>query len=164
MKAPTRKKIWYVAGESRRSATGQPRQLILHAAEPGDPVTLLREPKNPHDTNAILVKIASHDIGYITRPDAEILAPLIDAGTPFDAAIHEIRGGVRDAPSVGVRVSVIWAGQKPLPSKPPDDEQEEFRERAILKAKHGKAGSGCLGICALIAIAPALAVAAISFA
>jgi hypothetical protein len=40
--------------------------------------TLIREPKNEHDPNAIAVWIDDQQIGHVNREDAAALAPLID--------------------------------------------------------------------------------------
>jgi hypothetical protein len=48
--------------------------------------TLVREPDNPHDPNAIKVMIARVVfLGYVPREIAAELAPLMDGGTQFDA-------------------------------------------------------------------------------
>ena len=48
--------------------------------------TLVREPDNPHDPNAIKVTIAGVVfLGYVPREIAKELAPLMDQGTQFDA-------------------------------------------------------------------------------
>lgn len=46
---------------------------------PGEEVTLVREPHNPHDRNAIQVlNISKTQVGHIPRNIASKLAPLID--------------------------------------------------------------------------------------
>ena len=40
--------------------------------------TLVREPENPHDPNAIGIWVDGMKIGHVNRPDAVTLAPLID--------------------------------------------------------------------------------------
>jgi hypothetical protein len=47
--------------------------------------TLIREPENPHDPNAIKVTVAGVVfLGYLPREIAAELAPLIDVGAQFD--------------------------------------------------------------------------------
>ena len=46
---------------------------------PGTPVTLVREPTNRFDPNAVQVWIDGKVVGYIPKADAATLAPLIDA-------------------------------------------------------------------------------------
>ena len=48
--------------------------------------TLVREPDNPHDPNAIKVTIVGAIfLGYLNREIASELAPLMDEGMQFDA-------------------------------------------------------------------------------
>lgn len=44
-----------------------------------------REPENPHDPNAIGVWFLNYRLGYLQKPVAEKLAPLMDAGTKLTA-------------------------------------------------------------------------------
>ena len=41
---------------------------------------LVPEPTNPHDENAIMVKIGGRQVGYLSREDAEELGPAIANG------------------------------------------------------------------------------------
>jgi HIRAN domain len=45
---------------------------------PGVPVTLVREPMNQYDPNAVMVWINGQHVGYIPSKDAKALAPFID--------------------------------------------------------------------------------------
>ena len=50
-------------------------------AQVGEPVTLIREPDNPHDRNAIRVdNPAGETLGHIPRRTAHWMAPLLDTG------------------------------------------------------------------------------------
>ena len=158
MKVPTRRKIFEVVGESHISKSGIPRQTILIASEPGDPVALHREPDNRFDENAILVRVADHDIGYISRSDAKVLAPALDEGLEYKARIHQLIGGVQDAPSIGARISIAWLGQSLPPTIERNIKQEIAREKKASalnqsRNEHGQFvrsdASGCLGTIAL---------------
>jgi hypothetical protein len=46
---------------------------------------LMREPKNPHDPNAIRVHLGGIFLGYVPRPISKELAPQMDAGKQFIA-------------------------------------------------------------------------------
>jgi len=46
---------------------------------------LVREPDNPHDTNAIRVAIGDKKLGYLPKAIAKDLAPEMDAGKDFIA-------------------------------------------------------------------------------
>jgi len=41
---------------------------------PGDPLTLVREPDNPHDPNAVRVEWRTFKLGYVPRVENEALA------------------------------------------------------------------------------------------
>ena len=59
----------------------------------GDRVCLLREPNNPHDSNAIKVNLQTGEtLGYLTKEYAAVLAAQIDAGVCVDAQISRIVG------------------------------------------------------------------------
>ncbi len=70
---------------------------------------LWREPDNPHDANAVQVRIASRLVGYLPRAEAERLAARMDAaGEAALACPAEIRGGWRDRDSEGHFGVVVW--------------------------------------------------------
>jgi len=57
---------------------------------PGDKLDFLREPDNPHDSGAILIKNAGGvKIGYVPQADNIIFARLMDAGKLLFARIVE---------------------------------------------------------------------------
>jgi hypothetical protein len=62
---------------------------------PGSPVKLVREPNNPHDSNAIAVYAegARNKAGYVPAARAKSLAKLLDAGT--DLVAISVRGSGR---------------------------------------------------------------------
>ena len=51
---------------------------IVRALQSGDVLTAEREPGNPYDPNAIMVRKDDAHLGYIGRGLAEELSPLID--------------------------------------------------------------------------------------
>lgn len=53
----------------------------------GDPLTLVREPGNVHDDNAIRVDWRGQQLGYVPRRDNSALARLMDKGVRLDARI-----------------------------------------------------------------------------
>jgi len=56
------------------------------------PVTLLREPENKHDPNAIKIVVPQGEIGYIKRDEAKLMAPLLDADpSAYVAAIADVK-------------------------------------------------------------------------
>lgn len=68
------------------------RVLTIDAhTSPGTPVTLLREPNNRHDSNAVKVLVDGfRDIGYIPREEACEVAALLDRGHKYKASIKKI--------------------------------------------------------------------------
>ena len=69
----------------------------LQSAEIGRPLTLRRDPGNPHDANAIAVASAGEQLGWVPRDLAIDLAADLDAGRPWSAlALREQRASPRD--------------------------------------------------------------------
>ncbi|WP_374594771.1 HIRAN domain-containing protein [Sphingosinicella sp.] len=105
-------RIYDIVGESQINKDGSARQTVLRHCEPGDPVKLLREPKNAHDRNAIFVTtLNGRGVGYIKRDEAPELARRLDAHEKCSAQIQKIKGGMEDYPSYGVMVSVAFVGE-----------------------------------------------------
>lgn len=57
----------------------------------GDSLTLLREPDNPYDGNAVRVDWQGHPIGYVPRTDNEALARFLDQGMKAEARIVRLK-------------------------------------------------------------------------
>jgi hypothetical protein len=53
----------------------------------GDSLTLVREPANPHDSNAIRLEWQGHMVGYVPRRDNADLARQMDLGARAQARI-----------------------------------------------------------------------------
>ena len=70
--------------------TFEGRQEIIKQLDRSDIITIRREPTNRFDTNAIAVWSEKGQIGYIGKDYATILAPMMDAGTKFEAIIAEL--------------------------------------------------------------------------
>jgi len=56
----------------------------------GQMLTLVREPDNPHDNQAIRVEWQSHKLGYVPRADNIDLARLMDNGAAVKARITKL--------------------------------------------------------------------------
>jgi hypothetical protein len=95
-----------VAGAARH----HPEALASDAAAPGRALILRRDAGNRHDPNAIAV--ATEDgalLGYVPRELAAELAPQLDAGRPWAAAVlREQRASPRD-PRTGVTMVLAAA-------------------------------------------------------
>jgi hypothetical protein len=76
-------------------------------AAPGASLSLVRDPGNPFDANAIAVESASGArLGFVARELAAELAPRLDAGEPFSALVlREQRASPRD-PRTGLTMLV----------------------------------------------------------
>lgn len=73
-------------------------------------VTLVREPYNEHDSNAVRVEIEGLHIGYIAKEFARILSQIMDTTKILSYNIAGvIRGGSFTAPTLGVH---IWLDRR----------------------------------------------------
>ncbi|MGI6034170.1 MAG: DEAD/DEAH box helicase, partial [Coriobacteriales bacterium] len=74
--------------------TFENRQQVLSRLESGVELRLEREPENEVDRNAIAVKtLGGEQLGFLNRHLAARLAPVMDEGAPYDAAVSEVTGG-----------------------------------------------------------------------
>ena len=83
-----------VAGAGRHHSE----PLQSDGAAPGRELRLRRDPDNPHDENAVAVdELGGAQVGWVPRETAEQLAPELDAGRPWSAAVlREQRSSPRD--------------------------------------------------------------------
>jgi hypothetical protein len=87
-----------VAGVSFENRDGSPRQPYVRLAKKGDALALRREPDNPFDPFAMAVDWtdadgAAHQLGYVPRALAAVLAPFVDQGGKLVAAVLRKGGG-----------------------------------------------------------------------
>jgi hypothetical protein len=83
-----------VYGVSFANADGSQRQELILRCRPGDPLTLVREPANPHDPCAIaLCTQAGEQLGYIGYHLSREIAAELDAGRRATAEIVRVTGG-----------------------------------------------------------------------
>jgi hypothetical protein len=79
---------------------------------PSFPATLVPEPDNPHDRNAIAVHGATGKIGHLPREDAvryaHTFASLREAGYDGGSCTGLLNGGDRDRPSYGVVLALAY--------------------------------------------------------
>ena len=69
-----------VAGVSYKNTDGSSRQAILGRVRSGDTITLVRDPFNQYDKNAIKVMVIGQQVGWIGRHLSGDLAALMDKG------------------------------------------------------------------------------------
>lgn len=80
--------------------TFENRQDLLVDLEPGVELALVREPDNGFDSNAIAVRLLDgSQIGYLNRLLSARLAPVMDAGESYSAAVSAVTGGPQDSAS-----------------------------------------------------------------
>jgi len=65
-------------------------QAVWDRMKRGDRLTLVREPQNPHDANALRIEWQGHMLGYVPRKDNADLARQMDHGARPDARITEL--------------------------------------------------------------------------
>jgi len=76
----------------RNRSDNSSRQVLLRKCLPGQDLRLVREPRNPHDTNAIMVMTTDgKQLGYIKNKHSIWLAPMMDAGIRFNAYSTSIK-------------------------------------------------------------------------
>ncbi len=56
----------------------------------GDPLTLAREPANPHDGNAVRVEWRGHRLGYVPRRENHAVAQHMDRGGAVEARVSRL--------------------------------------------------------------------------
>jgi len=96
-----------VVGVTKENTDGTPRQRVIRDCREGERLLLLREPRNPYDSNAIKVcRLSGDQIGYISSDVAERMADEMDAGKRFSARIENITGGSSAKRSLGVNIVI----------------------------------------------------------
>jgi hypothetical protein len=96
-----------IAGVTRKNSDGTSRQALLAKCEEGEVLRLVREPDNPHDSNAVKVlTVAGEQLGYITATAAETVAREMDRGHQVRALITDLTGGTADEPTRGCNIEL----------------------------------------------------------
>lgn len=81
------------------------RQDTVAGLRAGDQLDLVRQPDNLHDAQAIAVRFGMLQIGYLRKEIARRIAPLMDGGERYAAAVTDVTGG-RDGKHAGVNIRV----------------------------------------------------------
>jgi len=66
-------------------------KVLWEAMKVGDMLALVREPQNPHDSNAVRVDWKGQPLGYVPRRDNSDVARQIDLGAPVQARIVRLK-------------------------------------------------------------------------
>ena len=105
-----------LAGVTIDNKDGRNRQTIIKTLlNENDLLTLVREPNNKADPNAIAVYFETqfgndpwgdrrYQVGYLTSEVAAELAPLIDRKEPIICSVSEVTGGTEDKETLGVNI------------------------------------------------------------
>lgn len=98
-----------IVGVSHKNPDGSSRQKIIARCSVGERLRLVREPDNPHDSQAIaVVRESGEQLGYISSDVAFRLADEIDNGKRFAARISDITcGGDRSVRGVNILIDVL---------------------------------------------------------
>ena len=106
--------------------TFEGRQDRIAALDDGMPLRLQRQPENPYDANAVAAYAPDGiQIGYLNRNLSGTLAPVMDAGVEYDAAITAITGGEEGRP---YGVNVLVSRRDLTDPSSLDEETAEYRE------------------------------------
>jgi hypothetical protein len=65
-------------------------RAVWERMKTGDRLTLVREPQNAHDANAVRLEWEGHMLGYVPRRENADLARQMDHGARVDARITEL--------------------------------------------------------------------------
>jgi hypothetical protein len=77
----------------------------------GDELSLVREPDNPHDRNAVRVEWRGCKLGYVPRTQNEAVARQIDRGTPLVARVSKLQH--TRAPNRRIELEIHLPVQRP---------------------------------------------------
>lgn len=89
-------------------------------------LSLVREPDNPHDINAIGVFYENHKCGFVPKELACKLSPLIDAGQVFKAFVTNVKTG--EGLNTGINIKIV--------NSPCDGKDEKKDDIPIKSAKN----------------------------
>jgi hypothetical protein len=106
-----------VVGGIHPNADGSNRLFEIALCAPGEPVTLLPEPRNKHDPSAVAVfSVRNVQVGYLSAERCGWIGSRIRLG-------EEVRGVFQKAVRGGALIRVSFSGEDPLlPPEKPDRE------------------------------------------
>jgi hypothetical protein len=101
-----------VVGADYQNKRGPGRRFELNICKPGEPIELVREPKNPADENAVAVfSCRNVQLGYLTAERAPLIGRMIANG-------REIRAIFQRQTHFGAWIRLAFDGEVPV--LPPD--------------------------------------------
>ncbi len=66
-------------------------KLLWNEIKVGDALTLVREPGNPHDSNAVRVEYHGQQLGYVPRRDNRAVSLHMDRGGTVEARVSKLK-------------------------------------------------------------------------
>ena len=78
----------------------------------GDRLTLVREPANPHDPNAIRLEWSGHRLGYVPRKDNADLARQMDHGARAEARVTDLSRAANGRHRISYEIFVPLSNQR----------------------------------------------------
>lgn len=89
------------------NADGSSRQAELARCQPGEEVTLQREPENEHDHMAVaIISARGVQVGYLGKEKAMWIGSKIDRGYDVRAIVERVKGAHLPGSSLGLVVRV----------------------------------------------------------
>jgi hypothetical protein len=79
---------------------------VWEKMKPGDRLTLVREPGNAHDANAVRLEWQGHMLGYVPRRDNADLARQMDHGARVEARITELHRAANGRHRISYEIAV----------------------------------------------------------
>jgi hypothetical protein len=95
-----------VHGEAQRNSDGTSRQDIIARLKEGEYVSLIREPENQYDRNAVRVDSTLGTIGYIPASQCAAIGALLKASSPRKCYIDKIAGSDDRFSNLGVWLKI----------------------------------------------------------
>lgn len=103
-----------VCGERFDNEDGSSRQDELRQCRPGELITLMREPENPHDHMAVAVySCRGVQVGYLGRERACWIGSKMDRGYLVAAIVHRVRGARLPGATLGLVLRLNMDGEEP---------------------------------------------------
>lgn len=81
-------------------------KAVWERMKKGDRLTLVREPSNPHDANAIRIEWEGHMLGYVPRRENADLARQMDLGARPEGRITALSKAVNGRHRISYEISV----------------------------------------------------------
>ena len=103
-----------ICGERFDNEDGTSRQDELRRCSPGELITLMREPDNPHDHMAVAVySCRGVQVGYLGRERACWIGSKMDRGYLVAGIVHRVKGAHLAGSALGLVLRLNLDGEEP---------------------------------------------------